>query len=217
MLEKITEKQCTICGETKSISEFNKQTIGKYGVRSHCKECRKNKYESEKEQILKRVKNYRDNNRELIADRKKKFAKDNREKIAEYKKQYQTKNKIKISIKKKQYHQNNKSKILEYHNNYRKTENGRAVVNNLNMKRRQRERCGDVTAQQLLMLQQNANNCYWCNKSLKNKKVHIDHYVPLSKGGEHTLSNLVVSCDKCNLSKGSKNPDDFAKSIGKLF
>ena len=66
-------------------------------------------------------------------------------------------------------------------------------------------------------LQNNAKICYWCNVSLKNTKVHIDHYTPLSKGGEHTISNLVVSCSKCNLEKHSKDPLEFAITKGKLL
>jgi 5-methylcytosine-specific restriction endonuclease McrA len=45
--------------------------------------------------------------------------------------------------------------------------------------------------------------------------MHIDHFHPLSKGGKHSIDNLVASCAKCNLSKGSKDPYVFAKQIGK--
>lgn len=64
---------------------------------------------------------------------------------------------------------------------------------------------------------QKSPNCYWCGELLKNKKVHIDHYVPLSKGGRHIIENLVVSCPKCNLSKGAKDPYHYANIKGKLF
>jgi len=87
----------------------------------------------------------------------------------------------------------------------------------MRQRRRSLTKQGDVTNIQLLELQQNAKVCYWCKCLLKNVKVHIDHYVPLSKGGLHTLSNLVVSCSKCNLSKEAKLPNDFANSIGRLL
>jgi 5-methylcytosine-specific restriction endonuclease McrA len=32
---------------------------------------------------------------------------------------------------------------------------------------------------------------------------HIDHMVPLSKGGTYDIENLVPSCRKCNLDKGA--------------
>lgn len=34
--------------------------------------------------------------------------------------------------------------------------------------------------------------------------LHIDHVVPVSRGGATTLRNLVVACRKCNLAKGAK-------------
>ncbi|MFE4367961.1 MULTISPECIES: HNH endonuclease [unclassified Streptomyces] len=33
---------------------------------------------------------------------------------------------------------------------------------------------------------------------------HLDHVVPLSKGGTDTADNMVPACAKCNLSKGAK-------------
>lgn len=40
----------------------------------------------------------------------------------------------------------------------------------------------------------------WSDKS----KIHLDHIVPLSKGGSHSITNVQWSHAKCNLSKGSK-------------
>jgi 5-methylcytosine-specific restriction endonuclease McrA len=32
-------------------------------------------------------------------------------------------------------------------------------------------------------------------------RMHLDHVVPWSQGGTHSVENLVVSCAKCNLAK----------------
>ena len=47
--------------------------------------------------------------------------------------------------------------------------------------------------------------CYYCYISLDDSK-HLDHYIPLSKGGKHCISNVVWSCPKCNLKKNDKIP-----------
>lgn len=38
---------------------------------------------------------------------------------------------------------------------------------------------------------------------------HIDHIVPLSRGGEHSADNLTVACAPCNLSKSNLLLDEW--------
>jgi|LGVE01.1.fsa_nt_gb 5-methylcytosine-specific restriction endonuclease McrA len=65
-----------------------------------------------------------------------------------------------------------------------------------------------------LLIKQN-NKCYYCECVLVEK--HLDHYIPLSKGGANSIYNVVWSCPSCNLKKGAKDPIEFANNIGKLF
>ena len=51
--------------------------------------------------------------------------------------------------------------------------------------------------------------CYYCGCSLKEEGYHIEHMMPLSRGGEHSLKNVVLSCPTCNFSKGSKTVKEF--------
>ena len=46
--------------------------------------------------------------------------------------------------------------------------------------------------------------CYLCGKLIPKGYRHVDHVIPLSKGGEHKPSNLAVACDTCNTRKGAK-------------
>ena len=47
--------------------------------------------------------------------------------------------------------------------------------------------------------------CQICGKRMPDGVgLHIDHIVPISKGGKTVPSNLQVLCSKCNLSKGAK-------------
>lgn len=44
--------------------------------------------------------------------------------------------------------------------------------------------------------------CYYCGG--KTAEMHLDHVVPLARGGRNAIGNLVLSCASCNLSKSDK-------------
>lgn len=97
---------------------------------------------------------------------------------------------------------------------YRKTPQGKLVAKNGNNKRRSKELLGSVTTEQLATLLK-VDTCFYCKVDLNTTIVHIDHFIPLSKGGLHDIHNLVVSCAKCNLSKRDKIPEVYFKQTGK--
>jgi 5-methylcytosine-specific restriction endonuclease McrA len=58
--------------------------------------------------------------------------------------------------------------------------------------------------------------CYWCKEKKSTKHLHIDHIVPISKGGTNDVSNVCASCASCNMRKGSKTLKEWASKIGVL-
>lgn len=56
--------------------------------------------------------------------------------------------------------------------------------------------------------------CAYCGQKLQwgAKDCHIEHIVPLSKGGGHVLSNIVYACKTCNLSKFNHDAEQWYKS-----
>lgn len=51
--------------------------------------------------------------------------------------------------------------------------------------------------------------CWWCGKPIEGIKYHIDHRVPLSRGGSNMPENIVIVHPKCNLSKSNKLPGEW--------
>lgn len=47
------------------------------------------------------------------------------------------------------------------------------------------------------------NFCYYCEEQVALNSLHFDHVIPISKGGQHSVENLCVSCKKCNQIKSA--------------
>ena len=67
---------------------------------------------------------------------------------------------------------------------------------------------------EFLMMFQKKKCCY-CKTSISSE-YHVDHIVPLSKGGRSDLRNIQLLCPRCNLRKTNKDPIDWANEIGLL-
>ena len=57
--------------------------------------------------------------------------------------------------------------------------------------------------------------CAICRKKLA--KWHIDHIMPLSKGGTHEIKNFQLLCPPCNFAKHASHPIDYMQKIGFLL
>lgn len=51
----------------------------------------------------------------------------------------------------------------------------------------------------------NPDECFYC----EGPHEHDDHYIPLSRGGDHCVENLVPACQFCNLSKKDKLAEEW--------
>jgi len=52
--------------------------------------------------------------------------------------------------------------------------------------------------------------CYWCDIQVGDT-YHVDHVIPLDRGGSDAPDNLVISCPFCNDSKGAKLPHEWPR------
>lgn len=53
-----------------------------------------------------------------------------------------------------------------------------------------------------VLVEKDGKVCAICARLLST--IHLDHIVPLSRGGTNDMSNLRLLCPRCNLSKGSR-------------
>ena len=66
----------------------------------------------------------------------------------------------------------------------------------------------DLTTEQWDEILKNFDyKCAYCGKKLDNPQ--REHFIPVSKGGGYTISNIVPSCVSCNSSKKNNHPLDW--------
>lgn len=176
-------KRCTKCGEERPLADFLKHARTKDGLQWKCKSCRTAynlAYRAANRECLAAYRaSYRAANREHLMAVSAAWQKANPERFAAYQAAYRA-----AHLKEKAAHQRN------YH--ARKKGNGGEHT------------VADVQAQYT----RQKGTCFYCGKEL-GKKYHVDHVMPLAKGGSNGPENLVVACPTCNLSKGDKHPMDF--------
>lgn len=224
---------CKTCLISKPIEEYH--TTGKNRTRKHeCKQCinarRKEARKNNLEKCRAQDKQRYVKDREKRLEAAKIYARANKEKRENSRKAYAEKHRLDIKVKSKQYYEANKEKIRanakNYYNKnkeylkaskqaYLQTEAGRLAIKNGRNAYKARKKSTDdktvtISALQNLAIAQN-NQCSYCKCpiDIADRSVHLDHYIPLSKGGAHSITNVVWACAKCNLRKNDKLPKDF--------
>lgn len=140
---------------------------------------------------------------------------DKRRSEAGYYTEYLEKNKERIQEKSKKQYQKNKDRILETVKKF--AENNKERVKAYKSKNKAIRKGVDIKDESkdiAAWLESVEKTCFWCGCDCEHD-YQMDHFYPLSKGGDHALTNLVISCPTCNFNKRAKDPYEYAKEIGK--
>jgi 5-methylcytosine-specific restriction endonuclease McrA len=58
-----------------------------------------------------------------------------------------------------------------------------------------------------------AKKCLVCFEDMEYADKTMDHILPLSKGGEHSIKNVMIICHRCNSKKKDKDPSVWLSSL----
>lgn len=186
----VAEKFCPKCGETKALSEFYKDKTRKDGVYSYCKPC-----------SISRVSIWQKANKDKVN--------------ANYRKNY--------SLHLESSQEKRRERVQKFYNNHKEEEIQRTSdYNKANLhikvaseqRRRIRKKDNGIFAvsskeiQHILSLP--------CVECASTDRVTLDHIIPISKGGRHSIGNLQPLCSRCNSSKNDKVMTEWRYRRGSL-
>jgi len=190
-------------------------------------------YKENCERIKENTAVYVSANKEKISENKKKYYSENKSKIKHNTSEWAKKNPKKRDEIEKKFHAKNqdylKKRAAAYRASHPEKTNASVAkyrtahpevlkIQTHNRRVRKISNGGklSIEAVPLIFLRQKGK-CAICRTSLKKTSYHLDHIVPLFRGGKNINSNIQLTCPKCNLSKGSKDPIQFMQERGFLL
>lgn len=186
---------CAKCGEQKKPEEMGKSSSKKNGLSTRCKLClsaiarewRKKNPESAKAS----VKKYRDKNREAYLERFKKY-KAEKNKSPEYKRSVKERN--------RRYYYSDIEKSRAYYRELRAASKESVSISNRKQKlKRKNVKSFKVFNFEIAKIVKSP-----CAKCAQPGPSTIDHIIPVSRGGTHSIGNLQPLCKSCNSRKNNR-------------
>jgi 5-methylcytosine-specific restriction endonuclease McrA len=181
-------KTCTKCGQIKPYSEFNNRKASPDGKQPLCRECEHQ-----------RQREYNAKNSARNTARAVDWNKTNKARRKEIRDGYLNRFPDRRKNTLKKYHDKNRQLLNAKARKHRQANMEQARSYVLARRGRIKASAKLVTVKEIIKMY--ASVCTYCGSS---DKIEIDHIVPLSKGGRHSIGNLTPACRMCNASKGNK-------------
>lgn len=209
-------KTCSKCRVEKRVDSFSRDRARRDGRQPQCKECRnahraenreaildreRAHYAEHQQQHVERSRQYRAANTESIRERRGAYWRANADAILERQRQYYSENSDRILEQQREYRSGNSDRISEY-----RRENPHVGWAH-NYRSRALKAGFEATVEDFTkadVIARYGSSCFYCDTGTFD---HLDHYIPVSKGGAHTLANVRPACEPCNRAKGSALAD----------
>jgi hypothetical protein len=206
------KKHCSKCRQEKSLgNDFYRSAKSPDGRSSQCKICSNETTKAwnakNRSKVAEKCARYRKRHPERVKASQKKFKEAHPERSEEIKRRSYQKHRAKNKERLRLVYQENREKIVERACQWQRDNPDKVA----DRQRRRHARLlmapvNDLTHAQWLDIQLAYDHrCAYCGKKRKGKLTQ-EHITPLSKGGSHTLSNVVPACQSCNSKKHTGPP-----------
>jgi 5-methylcytosine-specific restriction endonuclease McrA len=198
-------KHCRVCGELKPLAAFHRKSDAKDGVMSTCKVCRSaeatEQYKTDKRKLLTAKRAYEENP-DLLRARQRLYRERDPARSKDTQRRYRDKNRDSLNASGAEYRSANPEKVRAASQRMRAMRKGAP---------------GSHTSDDIKALFASQRGlCVACRASIKGG-YHVDHTMPLSRGGTNDKTNLQLLCPTCNLSKNARDPIEFMNQRGFLL
>lgn len=156
---------------------------------------------------------YRKDNRDSLNENTRRWRAENPDRDKRNRVLWISKNLERYKRKSREWRVNNRVRDRELNKRWRENnpEKQRVIMFNRNCATRgvrQAVRHGLITS----LMQSQGSRCVYCGCDVSSR-YHIDHKLPVSRGGDNSEANLQILCPTCNLRKGSKTHVEFLEKI----
>lgn len=207
-------KVCTKCSKRRVISRFYLNAASPDGLGPWCKPCMDNRRKDNKEKNPDRERAYA---RKLYRQpgqqqKKREYNKSHRAQQRKNEKRYRTRHPERYRDNQRasaeKARANDLEKFLANRRSgtarYRKRHPDRVRDHQANAQARRRKAHMVERVYRKEVHTRDNGRCYLCSDPITFEEMHLDHVIPLSRGGEHSYANVKAACARCNLVKGSK-------------
>jgi 5-methylcytosine-specific restriction endonuclease McrA len=198
--------ECERCHNSYQIEEFRKKDSG---LSRHCSSCRKRRAEISNA--------YRYAHIDKVRERERLYARSVYDRRLAYKLAWAAK--PENQAKKNAWQQRHRSRDETYNAKTRAyfaemkvkdPEHWQRVLDRVNRRKAKKRGVAVEVFSRQEIYERDNGICKYCTSPVPVSSWHMDHVVPLSKGGEHSRQNVVVSCAPCNLSKGDRLVEELS-------
>lgn len=190
-------RPCSKCGDVKPLSGFNRDKRYRLGRVHQCRECQRENSrrwrEENADRIREYVRQYYAENVDRYRELNRQYRAENADRKREYDHQYRAENADRIREYTRRWKQENPDKKRANKARYRALKLAATVEK--------------FTAEDAAAIWGSEPTCVYCESA---PAEHNDHFVPLARGGQHSLTNATwPACAPCNIRKRDRHPFEF--------
>lgn len=209
-------RACTKCGETKPATTeyFRLEKRTKVGLQSKCLECEREANRDRRRRDPGVDRRYYEANKHWLLPQMNARARqrrmENPEAVLAVSRAWIEKNRESERARVRMHYAAHAAKRLAQGEEWRRANRDKARSYVRNRRARLKQASGTHTGEDIArQLRGQRGACWWCGKRF-GSTYHVDHRIPISRGGSNGPENIVLTCPACNLKKNDKMPWEMA-------